>query len=174
MRMVLNVTAKDQGTGKDQKITISGSSSMDEAEVDSLRKEAEKFADQDKDKKEKVQVRNELDSMVYQCEKQLEELGEKAPDDLNAKITTLLTDTKAVLEKPDSSLEDLKTAKDSIQKGFEELGQEVMKSGGMPGAGSAEGPASDSGEPEDASKSKKDDDIVDADFEVVDDEKDKS
>jgi molecular chaperone DnaK len=171
---ILNVTAKDQGTGKDQKITISGSSSMDEAEVDRLRKEAEKFADQDKDKKEQVQVRNELDSMVYQCEKQLEELGEKAPDDLNAKITTLLTDTKAVLEKPDSSLEDLKTAKDSLQKGFEELGQEVMKSGGMPGAGSAEGPASDSGEPEDASKSKKDDDIVDADFEVVDDEKDKS
>ena len=68
-------TAKDQGTGKDQKITISGSSSMDEDEVDRLRKEAEKFAEQDKEKKELVQVRNELDSMVYQSEKQLEELG---------------------------------------------------------------------------------------------------
>jgi len=171
---ILNVTAKDQGTGKDQKITISGSSSMDEAEVDRLRKEAEKFADQDKDKKDQVQVRNELDSMVYQCEKQLEELGEKAPEDLKAKITTLLTDTKKVLEKSDSSLEDLKTAKDSLQKGFEELGQEVMKSGGMPGAGSTEGSTSDSSEPEDATKTKDEDDIVDADFEVVDDEKDKS
>ena len=172
---ILNVTAKDQGTGKDQKITISGSSSMDESEVDRLRKEAEKFADQDKDKKEQVQVRNELDSMVYQCEKQLDELGDKAPEDLKTKITTLLTDTKKVLENSESSLDDLKTAKDSLQKGFEELGQEVMKSGGMPGAGPTEGPSPDTDEAggED-SKKKNDDDIVDADFEVVDDEKDKS
>ena len=172
---ILNVTAKDQGTGKDQKITISGSSSMDESEVDRLRKEAEKFADQDKDKKEQVQVRNELDSMVYQCEKQLNELGDKAPEELKTKITTLLTDTKKVLENSESSLDDLKTAKDSLQQGFEELGQEVMKSGGMPGAGTTEGPSPDTDEAggED-SKKKNDDDIVDADFEVVDDEKDKS
>lgn len=170
---ILNVTAKDQGTGKDQKITISGSSSMDEAEVDRLRKEAEKFADQDKNKKEQVQVRNELDSMVYQCEKQLEELGDKAPEDLKTKITTLLTDTKKVLENSESSLDDLKTAKDSLQKGFEELGQEVMKSGGMPGAGSTDGPAVEPDEGGEDSK-KNDDDIVDADFEVVDDEKEKS
>lgn len=170
---ILNVTAKDQGTGKDQKITISGSSSMDEAEVDRLRKEAEKFADQDKNKKEQVQVRNELDSMVYQCEKQLEELGDKSPEDLKTKITTLLTDTKKVLENSESSLDDLKTAKDSLQKGFEELGQEVMKSGGMPGAGSTDGPAVEPDEGGEDSK-KNDDDIVDADFEVVDDEKEKS
>ena len=172
---ILNVTAKDQGTGKDQKITISGSSSMDESEVDRLRKEAEKFADQDKNKKEQVQVRNELDSMVYQCEKQLEELGDKAPEELKSKITNLLTDTKNVLENSESSLDDLKTAKDSLQKGFEELGQEVMKSGGMPGAGPSEGPSAETDEAgvED-SKKKNDDDIVDADFEVVDDEKDKS
>ena len=171
---ILNVTAKDQGTGKDQKITISGSSSMDESEVDRLRKEAEKFADQDKDKKEQVQVRNELDSMVYQCEKQLDELGDKAPEDLKTKITTLLTDTKKVLENSESSLDDLKTAKDSLQKGFEELGQEVMKSGGMPGAGPTEGPSPETDEGGEDSKKKNDDDIVDADFEVVDDEKDKS
>jgi molecular chaperone DnaK len=172
---ILNVTAKDQGTGKDQKITISGSSSMDESEVDRLRKEAEKFADQDKDKKEQVQVRNELDSMVYQCEKQLNELGDKAPEELKTKITTLLSDTKKVLENSESSLDDLKAAKDSLQKGFEELGQEVMKSGGMPGAGPTEGPSPETDEAggEDSNK-KNDDDIVDADFEVVDDEKDKS
>ena len=71
---ILNVSAKDQGTGKDQKITISGSSSMDEAEVERLKQEAEKFAEQDKEKKESIQVRNELDSMVYQSEKQLADL----------------------------------------------------------------------------------------------------
>jgi molecular chaperone DnaK len=171
---ILNVTAKDQGTGKDQKITISGSSSMDEAEVDRLRKEAEKFAEQDKEKKEQVQVRNELDSMVYQCEKQLDELGDKAPADLKSKVDELLSDTKKTLEKPDASLSELKSAKDSLQKSFEDLGQEAYKQGA-----SAAGPSPDpNAQAEDSADSqsdnKKDDDIVDADFEVVDDEKGKS
>ncbi len=170
---ILNVNAKDQGTGKDQKITISGSSSMDEDEVDRLRKEAEKFADIDKEKKDQVQIRNDLDSMVYQCEKQLGELGDKAPEDLKAKIDALLADTKKVLENTGSSIDDLKSAKDSLQKGFEELGQEVMKSGSMPG-GAPGGDPTAAGEPAENSEKKKDDDIVDADFEVVDDENEKS
>ena len=172
---ILNVTAKDQGTGKDQKITISGSSSMDEAEVDRLRKEAEKYADQDKDRKEQVQVRNELDSMVYQCEKQLSDLGDKAPQDLKSKVDGLLSDTKKVLEKTDATLSELNDAKDALQKSFEELGQEAMKNAGpgagagpMPGAGEATA-GGESASSEDAKK--KDDDIVDADFEVVDEEK---
>jgi molecular chaperone DnaK len=169
---ILNVTAKDQGTGKDQKITISGSSSMDESEVDRLRKEAEKFADLDKEKKDQVQVRNELDSMIYQCEKQLSDLGDKAPDELKSKIDSLLADTKKVVENTDSSLEELNSAKDTLQKGFEELGQEVMKSGAMPGAEA--GADSATSEPAEDAEKKKEDDIVDADFEVVDDEKDKS
>ena len=172
---ILNVTAKDQGTGKDQKITISGSSSMDEDEVERLRKEAEKYADSDKEKKEQVQIRNELDSMVYQSEKQLTDLGDKAPKDLKSKVESLIADTKKVLENNESSLDDLKTAKETLQKSFEELGQEAMKSGAMPDAGSAEPntQAEDSSSSE--SEKKKDDDIVDADFEVVDDEeKDKS
>ena len=169
---ILNVTAKDQGTGKDQKITISGSSSMDEAEVDRLRKEAEKYADQDKERKEQVQVRNELDSMVYQCEKQLGDLGDKAPEELKNKINDLLSDSKKVLENSDSTLDDLKQAKDKLQKSFEELGQEVMKhSGGnpMPESDSADESTKDESS---SSSSKKDDDIVDADFEVVDDNSD--
>ncbi|MEC8043999.1 MAG: molecular chaperone DnaK [Verrucomicrobiota bacterium] len=169
---ILNVTAKDQGTGKDQKITISGSSSMDEAEVDRLRKEAEKYADQDKERKEQVQVRNELDSMVYQSEKQLGDLGEKAPEELKNKINDLLSDSKKVLENSDSTLEDLNQAKDKLQKSFEELGQEVMKhSGGnpMPESDSADESTKDESS---SSSNKKDDDIVDADFEVVDDNSD--
>jgi molecular chaperone DnaK len=171
---ILSVSAKDQGTGKDQKITISGSSSMDEEEVDRLRKEAEKFADADKEKKEQVQVRNDLDSMVYQCEKQLVDLGDKAPEDLKAKIEALLTDTKKVIENSGSSLDELKSAKDSLQKGFEELGQEVMKTGAMPGGTPGGDPTTGADEPTGNSDKKKDDDIVDADFEVVDDEKEKS
>ena len=172
---ILNVTAKDQGTGKDQKITISGSSSMDEAEVDRLRKEAEKYADQDKERKEQVLVRNELDSMVYQCEKQLSDLGDKAPEELKSKVDALLSNTKKILEKTDVSLDELKDAKDSLQKSFEELGQEAMKNAGagsdpMPGGGSEQSSAGDDSASADDSK-KKEEDIVDADFEVVDEEK---
>jgi len=116
-----------------------------------------------------------LDSMVYQCEKQLGELGDKAPEDLKAKIDALLADTKKVLENTGSSLDELKSAKESLQKGFEELGQEVMKSGSMPG-GAPGGDPTSAGEPAAAedSEKKKDDDIVDADFEVVDEENEKS
>ncbi|MEK9632638.1 MAG: Hsp70 family protein, partial [Opitutae bacterium] len=173
---ILNVTAKDQGTGKDQKITISGSSSMDDEEVDRLRKEAEKFAEQDKEKKELVQVRNELDSMVYQSEKQLEELGDKAPADLKGKVADLLSDAKKTLEKSDASLSELKSTKDSLQKSFEELGQEAYKQGASAAGASPDGSAQAEGSSDSQSNqsSKKEDDIVDADFEVVDDEKEKS
>lgn len=170
---ILNVTAKDQGTGKDQKITISGSSSMDESEVERLRKEAEKYADQDKERKDQVQVRNELDSMVYQCEKQLSELGDKVPSDLKSKVNELLADSKKVLESVDSSLDSLKNAMDKLRKGFEELGQEAMKGAGpVPNpAPSPENPKS--GDEDTTSSSSNENDVVDADFEVVDDDQEK-
>jgi molecular chaperone DnaK len=166
---ILNVTAKDKGTGKDQKITISGSSSMDEAEVDRLRKEAEKFAEQDKEKKEQVQIRNDLDSMVYQCEKQLGDLGDQAPADLKAKVEGLLSDAKKVLENEGASLAELKDAKESLQKSFDE----IAKAGPVPGA-SPSGDEPNAGAAEANDEADKEDDIVDADFEVVDDEKGKS
>jgi molecular chaperone DnaK len=168
---MLTVTAKDKGTGKDQKITISGTSSMDEAEVERLKKEAEKFAEQDKEKKEQVQIRNDLDSMVYQCEKQLGDLGDQAPADLKAKVDELLGDAKKVLEKEDASLEELKTTKDTLQKSFEEI---AKVAGSMPGSGPYGPKPEASGSAEANDEADKEDDIVDADFEVVDDEKGKS
>lgn len=170
---ILNVTAKDKDTGKDQKITISGSSSMDEDEVDRLRKEAEKFADSDKEKVEQVQVRNELDSMVYQCEKQLSDLGDKAPKELKESIDGILSDSKKVLENQGASLSELKEAKDSLQKTFEQLGQEAMKhqnagsTGPVPG-GPSEPQDEDAPDSKATDKKANEDDIVDADFEVVD------
>ncbi|MDG1138937.1 MAG: molecular chaperone DnaK [Opitutales bacterium] len=169
---ILNVSAKDQGTGKDQKITISGSSSMDEAEVERLKQEAEKFAEEDKEKKESIQVRNELDSMVYQSEKQLSDLNDKAPDDLKNKINELLEDVKKVLEKSDSTLAELNEAKEKMQKNFEELGKEAMKYSSPAGAES-ETAESDTSSASEKDTQKKDDDIVDADFEVVDEDSEK-
>jgi molecular chaperone DnaK len=164
---ILNVTAKDKDTGKDQKITISGSSSMDEDEVERLKKEAEKFADQDKEKKESVQVRNELDSLVYQCEKQISDLGDKAPDDLKNKIDGMLSDAKKVLDDQSSSSAALKEAKQKLEKGFEEIAKQAAQAG----AGSTD-PAAEAQAQSGDSKKSKDDDIVDADFEVVDDDND--
>ncbi len=162
---ILNVTAKDKDTGKDQKITISGSSSMDEEEVERLKKEAEKFADQDKEKKESVQVRNELDSLVYQCEKQVSDLGDKAPDDLKTKIEGMLSDAKKVLDDQSSSPAALKDAKQKLEKGFEEIAKQAAQAG----AGSTDPAAAAQAQSGDSKKSKEDD-IVDADFEVVDDD----
>jgi molecular chaperone DnaK len=168
---ILNVTAKDKDTGKDQKITISGSSSMDENEVERLKKEAEKFADQDKEKKESVQVRNELDSLVYQCEKQLTDLGDKAPNDLKKNIEEMLGEAKKVLDEPSSSPADLKVAKDKLEKGFGELAQQAAQMGGQTADASSPDPSATQPS-NDGNDKTKEDDIVDADFEVVDDEKD--
>ncbi|MGA1100304.1 MAG: molecular chaperone DnaK [Opitutales bacterium] len=167
---ILNVTAKDKDTGKDQKITISGSSSMDEQEVERLKKEAEKFAEQDKEKKDSIQVRNELDSLVYQCEKQLTDLGDKAPDDLKTKIGDMLADAKKVLDDQSSTPSSLKEAKQKLEKGFEELAKQAAQAGG--GADPAAAAAAAAAEKSSGGKKSKEDDIVDADFEVVEDEKD--
>ena len=166
---ILNVTAKDKDTGKDQKITISGSSSMDEKEVERLKKEAEKFAEQDKEKKDSVQIRNELDSLVYQCEKQLTDLGDQAPDELKKTINDMLSDAKKVLDDQNSSPSDLKEAKQKLEKGFEELAKQAAQSGdgSDPAAAAAAAAAQAKSGGNEKSNS---DDIVDADFEVVDEE----
>jgi molecular chaperone DnaK len=77
---ILNVSATDKGTGKDQKITISDSSGLDKEEVEKMKADAEKYADEDKQKKESIELRNQVDSTVYQIEKMLEENKEKIPE----------------------------------------------------------------------------------------------
>jgi molecular chaperone DnaK len=171
---ILNVTAKDLGSGKDQKITISGSSSLDEAEVERLRKEAEKYADADKTKKDQVVARNELDSMVYQGEKQLTDLGDKVPADMKSTVEEAIGAAKKVLEEQGSSTEDLNQAKDSLLKSLEVIGKQVYENAGAAGACDPAADASaDTGNESvsDSSRESKDEDIVEADFEVVDEDK---
>ena len=171
---ILNVTAKDTGTGKDQKITISGSSSLDESEVERLRKEAEKFAEDDKLKKDLVVARNDLDTMVYQAEKQVSELGEKLPDEVKKPVEEAVSNAKKVLEDQDADADRLKQAKDELMQSLEAVGKQVYQNEGGEGepATAAAGAAAASGSEE--SGGGKDEDIVEADFEVVDEEKDKS
>ena len=178
---ILNVTAKDTGTGKDQKITISGSSSLDESEVERLRKEAEKFAEDDKLKKDLVVARNDLDTMVYQAEKQVSELGEKLPDDVKKPVEEAVANAKKVLEDQGADADRLKQAKDELMQSLEAVGKQVYQNEGGEGepaaaAATAAGAGASTASGADDSGGSKDDDIVEADFEVVDEdeEKDKS
>ena len=156
-------------------ITISGSSSLDEAEVERLREEAEKYAEDDKLKKDQVVSRNELDTMVYQAEKQLTELGDKVPGDLKSSVEDAVAKAKKALEDEGASGDSLKEAKDSLMQSLEAVGKQVYEDVGPPeGDPAAAGAVPGADGPAASEEPAKDEDIVEADFEVVDEGKDKS
>lgn len=165
---ILHVSAKDLGTGKDQKITIQGSSGLSKEEVERMTKEAELNAEEDRKRKEAVETKNQLDSVTYQLEKTLKEAGDKVPADKKAPIEAAISDAKKALESNDT--EKMKAAIENLSKVGAELYAAAAQAGAAPDAASAGaptgGPASD--EPK---KSEKKADVVDADFEVVDDDK---
>jgi molecular chaperone DnaK len=163
---ILHVSAKDLGTGKDQKITIQGSSGLSKEEVDKMTKEAELNASEDKKRRDAVENRNMLDTSIYQLEKTLKEAGDKIPADRKAKVEQALVDAKKALESNDG--DQAKAALENLSKVGAEFYAEAQAAAQ---AAAKQGPA---GEPADAApKSEKKADVVDADFEVVDDEKSK-
>lgn len=168
---ILHVTAKDLGTGKDQRITISGSSGLSKDEVENLKKEAELHAEEDRKKKERIETRNELDTMVYQTEKQITDLGDKLPADKKTALTDALTAAKKVLDNQGASTDELKEARDRIMKLMHEMSQELYGQAGAAQAGAAasEGPQG-AASSSTAGASSSNDNVVDADFEVVDDD----
>tara|TARA_B100000965_G_scaffold401459_1_gene425336 strand:- start:2961 stop:4931 length:1971 start_codon:yes stop_codon:yes gene_type:complete len=169
---ILNVTAKDLGTGKDHKITITGASGLSEDEVEQLRKEAESHASEDQSRKDKAEARNILDNLVYQTDKQLAELGDKVPADKKAELEGLIAEGKKVLEDSDASAQAMKDAGDKITTTFQQVAQSLYAQAGAQGGPAPEGAADGSGGGATQEQSKKDDDnVVDADFEVVDDNK---
>ena len=171
---ILHVTAKDLGTGKDQKITISGASGLSKEEVEKLREEAEKHESEDKAKKESAEARNTLDTLTYQTEKQLTELGDKIPAEKKTDIEAAVAEGKKVLENQSASSEELKAAGDKITEAFQAVAQDIYSAQAAAGAqgGPAEGQPAGEPQPEAAqSESKNDDNVVDADFEVVDENK---
>ena len=152
---IVKVSAKDKGTGKEQQITISGSTALSDDEVDRMVKDAEVHAEEDKKQKEEVEVRNQTDSLCYSTEQTLNELGDKVSADVKSKAEAAIADAKKALE--GSDVEAIKAAGESLQSVAYELAQVVyadaqQQTDGAAGAQSA------------------DDDVVDADYEVVDDE----
>ena len=171
---ILNVTAKDKGTGKDQKITISGSSGLSEAEIEKMKADAEKHAEEDKALKETIELRNNLDNMVYQGEKQITDLGDKLPADQKSALESAIADAKKVAENTSASKDELQSAMEALTGKLQEIGQAMYGQAGeggpdMSGMGGATPPPQGGA----SSAKKADADVVDADFEVVDDEKDK-
>ena len=152
---IVKVSAKDKGTGKEQQITISGSTALSDDEVDRMVKDAEAHAEEDKKQKEEVEVRNQTDSLCYSTEQTLNELGDKVSADVKSKAEAAIADAKKALE--GSDVEAIKAAGESLQSVAYELAQVVYADAQQQTDGAAGAQPAD-------------DDVVDADYEVVDDE----
>ena len=170
---ILNVSAKDKGTGKEQKITITDSSGLDKDEVEKLKREAEAHASEDASLKAKVEARNELDNLVYQSEKQVTEMGDKLPADKKSELETAVAEAKQVLENSDAEAEQLNSAKEKISNILQAFAQEMYAQSGQ---AAPEGDGVNPGTQANASggsSAAQGAETVDADFEVVDDEEKK-
>ncbi|MDQ3613746.1 MAG: molecular chaperone DnaK, partial [Chloroflexota bacterium] len=145
---ILNVAAKDQATGKEQKITITGSSGLSEDEVQRMVNEAEAHADEDKKQREAIQLRNEAESLVFQAEKTLEEYGDKVDEEKRTAVDTAITDMKDVLENDRENADRLKTSHETLMQALSAVGQAMYEeagaaAGGPDGEGFAENGAGD-------------------------------
>jgi len=171
---ILNVSAKDLGTGKEQSITITASSGIDKDEVDDLIKDAEAHAAEDEKRKEEIDVRNQGDSLVYQTEKTLKEEGEKLDADKKAPVEKAVEDLKEALKGKD--VEDIKAKTEALTQAMQPLAQDMyakaqaeqQQQAQQQGEAQSEEQASSGGQDEGESES--DEDVIDADFEMVDDE----
>ncbi len=169
---IVNVSAKDLGTGKEQHITITAGSNMSDAEIDKAVKEAAEYEAQDKKRKEAIDTRNEADSFVFQTEKALGEVGDKIDASAKAGVEADLTAVKDILEKTkdremtDSELDELKAAKEKLMNDSQALFTKMYEN--MQQAQGAAGPqAGDMGGTQQADNSAPNDDIIDGDFREV-------
>jgi len=164
---IVNVSAKDMGTGKEQRITITSSTKLSEDEINSKVKEAEQFAEEDKKKKEEVEVRNQAETLIYETEKNLKDLGDKLSEDEKTTIEEAKQDLSAVLE--NGTVEDIKEKTEKLTEQFHTISakmyEQAQQSQGadpnMAGGGNDSGADAQNGA---------DDNVVDADYEVVDDD----
>jgi molecular chaperone DnaK len=171
---ILHVSAKDLGTGKEQKITIQGSSGLSKEEVEKMTKEAELNAAEDAKRKEAVETKNQLDTTIYQLEKTLKDAGDKIPADLKGKFEAALADGKKELESNDTAR--MKAALENLSKIGAELYQQAQAATAAAGAApqpeaGAAGSAGSAGQEEPRKARPSEGKVVDADVEIVDEEK---
>ena len=161
---IVNVSAKDLGTGKQQQITISGSTALSDDEVDRMVKDAETHAAEDAQRKEEIETRNNADSLVNATQQTLDELGDKAPADAKAAAESAISEAKSALEGND--IEAIKASVEKLQQAGYKLAEVVYsQNGGDPAAAAAAAAGAQGG------AAPADDDTIEADYEVVDDDK---
>ncbi|WP_024615125.1 molecular chaperone DnaK [Clostridium sp. Ade.TY] len=163
---IVNVSAMDKGTGKEANITITASTNLSDDEVEKAVKEAEKFAEEDKKRKESIEVKNNADQVVYQTEKTLEELGDKVSAEDKAKVTEKLEEVKKIKDGDD--LEAIKTAVDELTKEFYAISSKIYQESGAQ-AGAQGFDPNNMGGAQGTNEAPHDDNVVDADFKVEDD-----
>src|SRR3954451_12055341 len=170
---ILHVSAKDLGTGKEQKISITGSSGLSKDEVEKMQREAEAHADEDKKAKEAIEIKNNADTLAYQSEKQLKDLGDKVPEDKRKQVEDAIKAVREAIEKNDTDA--MKKTYDDLQNKFQEISADLYKqasasTGPGPGAEMGAGPQA---RPQEEGPRKDQGNVVDAEFEVVDEDKKK-
>ncbi len=164
---IVNVSAKDLGTGKEQHITITAGSNMSDAEIDKAVKEAAEFEAQDKKRKEGIEARNDADAMVFQTEKALKEVGDKVSADDKAKVQAEIDSLKALLEKTnidnlsDADVDALKDGKQKLMDAAQSVFTKMYEAAGAAAQGAQGGASADAGQTYQA------DDVVDADYKEV-------
>ena len=151
---IVNVSAKDLGTGNEQKITITASSNLSDEDIDRAVKEAEKYAEEDKKRKEEVEIRNNAESLVYQCEKAVKDAGDKIDDNTKSMVETVVNKVKEALKGTDSAA--IKAATDELQEKFYAVAQQMYQQ------------ANPQGDPNAQQGAPNDDGVYEADYREVD------
>jgi molecular chaperone DnaK len=169
---ILNVTAKDNATGKDQKITITSSSGLSKEEVEQMAKDAEAHSAEDKARREEIDAKNQLDTMVYNVEKMLKEQGEKISGSDRGDVENAIADAKKALEGGDKSAMD--KARETLTKASHKLAEQMYKaaqSQAAPGAGPTAGDGAGPDPGANGGGQKKDEGVIDAEYEDVEEKK---
>ena len=166
IEVIVNVSAKDLGTGKEQQITITSSTKLSEDEINAKIKEAEQYAEEDKKKKEEVEVKNQAEGMLFETEKQMNELGDKVTADEKSKVDAAREDLKKAVEAND--VEDIKAKIEALTQAFYPISSRIYQE-----AQQAQASAAGSGEQaqDSAQSAGPNGNTVDADYEVVDEDK---
>jgi molecular chaperone DnaK len=157
---ILNVKAQDKGTGREQSVTITASSTLAKDEVDRMVKEAELHAGEDRSKREEVELRNQADHMIHQAEKVMKDNADKIPDDIKTEVTAKLESLKTAAKGSDTAA--LRKQMDDFNEALQKIGQHIyQQDGSAPEGASHDGAAADDGD------KKKEEDVVDADYREV-------
>jgi len=164
---ILHVSAKDLGTGKEQKITITASSGLSKDEIEKMRKDAELHADEDKTRREEIETRNQLDTVVYQAEKTLKEHADKMSGDTKSKLESALAEAREALKGSDAGA--IKTASEKVNEAAQAAGAEIYKKTAEQRAGAQAGPQQQDAPGAAEGDRGKDEPVIDA--EVVDEKK---